>query len=53
MEIDNKISNGYDSTHTVVQLINEFSLVLSRKNEPLSDNDEFMQLTELRFLLKK
>ena len=33
-------------------LLMDFSYVLNRKNIPLSDNKEYMQLTELKFLLK-
>lgn len=34
-------------------LLSEYEDLLSKKDLPLSDNLEYMKLTELRFLLKK
>ena len=44
-------SNG-DQNDFVELLLADFSVVLSRENEPLTENREYMQLTELKFLLK-
>jgi hypothetical protein len=34
-------------------LLSDYGELLKKKTEPLSDNYEYMQLTELRFLIKK
>ena len=45
-------SSSSDQNDFVGLLLADFSAVLSRGNEPLTENREYMQLTELKFLLK-
>ena len=45
-------SSNNEQNDFVELLLADFSAVLSRENEPLTENREYMQLTELKFLLK-
>lgn len=45
-------SSDDDESAYVELLLEDFSAVLSSENEPLTDNREYMRLTELKFLLK-
>ena len=45
-------TDGSEQSTFVELLLADFSAVLNRENEPLIENREYMQLTELKFLIK-
>lgn len=45
-------TDGSEQSTFVELLLADFSAVLNRGNEPLVENREYMQLTELKFLIK-
>ena len=45
-------TDGSEQSTFVELLLEDFSAVLNRGNEPLVENREYMQLTELKFLIK-
>lgn len=45
-------TDGSEQNTFVELLLADFSAVLNRENEPLIENREYMQLTELKFLIK-